>query len=624
MSAVVAATGTRLSPEARAWVTQATRFSRIAGPDGDAVHLEDRCGLGHAWLRTSPLEVAQPMSLDGRIWVTADVRLDGRADLIADLRARGRHVLITVSDAEVVLHAYAVWGQQCLEHLEGDFAFALWDGPRQVLMCARDQLGVIPLHYARIPGGMLVASATDALMLHPAVSDDLDESALADFVLTGVYRDFAATAFKGIRRLPPGHAMVWSPGRERLWQYWRLPRWDPLIRLPQPRDYVERFRELFDAAVADRITTDRLAVQLSGGMDSSSIAASAQAALATRGAPPEALRAMTAVLGGASGDREGEFAALVAQALGIQVDWIDGSTMPADDPHSRPLLVTPEPTPYRATAFEYETARRPSQHAPVTLSGIAGDALLWFSPWYWSEWLAHGRVLRLARAYGDHFHLFGARPHPHLPAIPKYVWSRRVGGRQPLPAWLDPDFAARIGARQRQTPPTPRAADLDVRSLAGKPLWSTMCTWGDPSFTRLPIRFRCPFLDLRLLRFTGALPPEPWLINKRILRDATVDRLPAAIRGRPKAPLVDAPRPGQSPADCGRLRAFVRDAPGLDRFVDREALVSAMTDAHDSTARRADDALVLPLGLAHWLVHWSRPHPRRDLGPGAGTDPLTV
>ncbi len=96
----------------------------------------------------------------------------------------------------------------------------------------------------------------------------------------------------------------------------------------------------------------------------------------------------------------------------------------------------------------------------------------------------------------------------------------------------------------------------------------------------------------------------------------------AAIRQRPKTPLVEAPPPGHSAVNLERLCAFVWDAPGLDRFVDRKALVSAMTEIDASTARQADRELVRPLGLAQWLVHWSRPRPRRD--NGTGDNPLTV
>lgn len=605
----MAAAGAPLSPQSRVWVAQATMLSRFAGPDGDAVHLEERCHLGHTWLRTSPLEVAQPITLDGRIWVTAYVRLDGREEVIADLRACRRDISNGASDAEVVLHAYAVWEQQCLDHLEGDFAFALWDGPRRQLFCARDQLGVTPLHYAPITDGLLVASSTDALMLHPAVSDELNETSLADFLIAGRYRDFGATAFEGVRRLPPAHALAWCDGKMRLWQYWQLPRWERLLRLPQPQDYTERFGELLDRAVAERITTDRLTVQLSGGMDSTSVAASARAALKDRGVPNQALRAVTAVLGGSSGDREGDFAALVAEALDITVDWVDGSEMRANDPRSTPALVTPEPTPYRRTGFEYETARRPANHAPVALTGIAGDALLWFHPWYWGEWLAHGQIVRVAQAHRDNVRLFGTRLHPHLKSLPQYLWSRHVGARQPLPAWLDPDFAARTHARQRRPALTLKAVHQDVRSLAGDSLWSTLFTRGDPSFTRLPIQFRHPFVDLRLLRFITSLPPEPWLINKRILRDTTADRLPTAIRRRPKTPLASAPMPGQSAANTEQLSSFVMEAPGLDRFVNKACLVEILRDNGAPTAQRRNREPELPLGLAEWLVHWSRPRP---------------
>jgi hypothetical protein len=115
-------------------------LSSYAGPDGQAVHLEDRCGLGYAWLRTSPAEVAQPITLDGSVWSVADIRLDDRTGLIVELREHRRSVSDGLSDAELLLHAYAVWEERCLDHLEGDFSFALWDCPRQRLMCARDQL----------------------------------------------------------------------------------------------------------------------------------------------------------------------------------------------------------------------------------------------------------------------------------------------------------------------------------------------------------------------------------------------------------------------------------------------------------------------------------------------------
>jgi asparagine synthase (glutamine-hydrolysing) len=607
MSAVVAAVGRSLDPATRAWVQEATMLSRSAGPDGDAVHLGERFGLGHTWLRTSATEGLQPVSLDGRTWLAADARLDDRGTLITALRAHRRDVSTSTSDAELVLHSHATWPDHFLDHLAGDFAFALWDDRRQRLVCARDQLGTTPLHYARITGGLLVATSIDALRLHPAVSDDLDEVAVADFLIIGHSQDFGSTMFTDVRRVPPAHTLGWADGQLELSRYWHFPQWRPLLRFGHPQEASDRFGELLDAATADRITTDRVVVHLSGGMDSTSIAASATVALRSRGAPSDAVRAMTAVLGGSSGDREGEFARLVAEALGVGVDLIDGSTMPPLDPQAAPLLVTSEPTPYRRTAFEYETARVPAAHAPVALSGIGGDPLLWSSPWYWAEWLARGQVRRLTRAFGDHLRLFGTRLHPALRPGLAGLPARRAAGTTPLPGWLDAEFVARTRALERRPPVRPPAAGLDVRSLSGDPFWTTLCTRGHPSFTGLPVRFRYPLLDLRLLRFAAALPPEPWLQNKRILRDATLHRLPAEVRQRPKAPLVDAPLPGHSAAVMERLSSFVRQVPELDRFLDREAVAAALTMVGDHPSGRGEIELARPLGLAHWLAHRFRP-----------------
>ena len=236
MSAVVAAVGRVLGPDTVAWVAQATALSRPTAPDGDAVWVGDQCGLGHAFLRTSAVERAEPVSLDRSTWLTADVRLDDRERLAARLRGRGRDATIALSDAELVLHAYAAWDDGCLDHLQGDFAFALWDGRRRRLLCARDQLGVVPLHYARVPDGLLVATAVDALLLHPAVSDELDEEAIADFLLLGHYSDFEATAFERIRRVPPAHVLTWQDGDVRVRRYWRMPRWEPLVSFRRPED----------------------------------------------------------------------------------------------------------------------------------------------------------------------------------------------------------------------------------------------------------------------------------------------------------------------------------------------------------------------------------------------------
>jgi asparagine synthase (glutamine-hydrolysing) len=608
VSAVVAAVAPELGLEDRAWVAEATAFSGYAGPDGHDEWVTERCGLGHALLRTSPNDEKEPVTLDGEIWLSADARLDDRRELVGDLRSRGCDVSLTDSDAELVLHAYSAWGEQCVGHLAGDFAFALWDGRAGRLLCARDQLGTTPLHYAQVGERLFVASVVDAPQLHPAVGDDLDETALADFLVTGRYIDQRATAFASVRQVPPAHLLVWSDGEVRLRRYWRLPEWEDLTRLGRSDDYVARFRDLLDAAVADRMTDDRVTVHLSGGMDSPSVAASAHAALQARGAPPGAMRAVTAVLGGESGDREGDYASLVADSLDLPVDLVVGASLMPIDPLATAHTRTPEPTPYRRTEYEYKLAALPARHARVALSGLGGDPLLMFVPWYWIEWLAHGRVPRVARALSEPVRLFHQRPRPGVRTTLGHARRRIADRAARLPDWLQADLAARTCLADRARESVRRSASsFDVRSLVGDPLWSRLFTWGDPSFSRLPVKFRHPLVDLRLLRYVLTLPPDPWLVNKLILREATHGRLPEEIRRRPKAPLVRSPLPGATPAAMERLATLVRQAPGMDRFVDRDRLAAAVTAPGAAADYRIDRELSFALGLAHWLRHRRRP-----------------
>jgi asparagine synthase (glutamine-hydrolysing) len=611
VSAIVAAVGPGLSPATRQWVADATALLRRAGPDGDGVRVHERWGLGHARLDTGADEPIQPITLDGRTWLTADVRLDDAATLRARLGGRGVRIAPSACDAELILHAHAVWGRACVEHLSGEFAFALWDGDRGRLVCARDQLGVGQLVFAEVDGQLIAASAVDALVLHPQLDDELDEDALADALVVGFPTAPTATAYRRARRLAPAHVLISSGRGAHPRRYWRLPACEPLASLARAEDYAARFRELFDAAVAERITGDRVSVHLTGGMDSTSVTATAHAVLAARGAGAASLRAVTCVMGGRSHDREWDYASTVAASLGIEVDVIDGSTLAATDPFAPPLPWTPEPVPYRWTAQDYAMAGVPAAHGPVALTGVAGDALLMFAPDWWLEWLAHGQLGRLARAVGDERRMFGQRPRVWL----RHLVYARLRDRPDLsaiaaPDWLDADFAARnhLTERVRARAAAARAGRADVRRLAEDPVWSISFTWGDPAFTGLPVRFRFPFADLRLVGFVRRLPPSPWLVDKRILREAMADRLPDMVRRRPKTPLVREARPGTDPQSLARLRAFVAEAPEVERFIDRAALESRLARfAADPADHALDRELTLPLGVIMWLANRRAP-----------------
>ena len=341
----------------RQWLAEATALSTVGGPDGSGTRAFASAGLGHALLRIEPQDIAGPVTLDGRTWLTADVRLDGRDDLRRQLAGRGEGCRPGATDAELILHAHRAWGGACVEHLLGDFAFALWDERRGELLCARDQLGVAPLHVAQAGPCLVVASLLDAILLHPDVDDELDDEAIATFLVDGVPSDHIQTAYARVRRLAPAHTLEWTLHATTRRRYWRLDPHPPLLVLPRAEDYVALFSDVLDTAVADRIGTGPVSAHLSGGLDSGAIVASAAALLRARGADRGALRTVTAVLGGDSGDEEGDYAAEVRDALGVDGTVIDATDAQPTDPFAPPDFRLPEPAPYQRNDLQLRIAR---------------------------------------------------------------------------------------------------------------------------------------------------------------------------------------------------------------------------------------------------------------------------
>src|SRR5437762_10683384 len=156
-----------------------TEALRPCGPDAQDVWLDVSVVLAHASLHTrDEAPERQPRSADARLWITADARIDARACLVAELGARADHDLDSESDAALILRAYQVWGERCVEHLLGDFAFAIWDAERRRIFCARDHFGVKPLFYAQVADTLVFSSTLDCVRLHPGISSDLDDRAI--------------------------------------------------------------------------------------------------------------------------------------------------------------------------------------------------------------------------------------------------------------------------------------------------------------------------------------------------------------------------------------------------------------------------------------------------------------
>src|SRR5262245_1759028 len=159
------------APVDRRLIDRMTAFLRFRGPAASRVWTDGPLALGHTLLPTTDEaeREQQPCSIDGRTWIVADARVGARTALRAGLSGRGRRGLDGATDPELILHAYGEWGEACVEHLLGDFAFAIWDGARRRLFCARDHLGVRPFFYAHIGRTFVFSNTLDCVRLHSSV-----------------------------------------------------------------------------------------------------------------------------------------------------------------------------------------------------------------------------------------------------------------------------------------------------------------------------------------------------------------------------------------------------------------------------------------------------------------------
>ncbi len=177
MSGIVGIFRRRGVPVERALLQSLTNFLAYRGPDSQEIWLDEGAvGFGHTMLRATREAAGehQPTSLGGRLWITADARIDCRDELVEKLDASGRKVELTAPDSELILHGYDVWGDKCVLHLRGDFAFAVWDAVRARLFCARDHFGIKPFFYTAKEDLFLFSNTLNCLRMHPEISDEIN------------------------------------------------------------------------------------------------------------------------------------------------------------------------------------------------------------------------------------------------------------------------------------------------------------------------------------------------------------------------------------------------------------------------------------------------------------------
>jgi len=189
---------------------------------------------------------------------------------LRELLEKKRHKFYTKSDTEVIIHCYEEFGIDCVKKLRGDFSFAIWDSDRKKLMLARNRLGVTPLYYTIIDKSIIFASEVKAILEYEKIKRELDFEAL-HYYLTFQYVPSPLTAFKGIKKLPPGHILVWENGKCKISKYWDV---ESKTTSFSEDYYAKKVLELLRESVKIRLMGEvPLGISLSGGLDSSSVAA---------------------------------------------------------------------------------------------------------------------------------------------------------------------------------------------------------------------------------------------------------------------------------------------------------------------------------------------------------------
>ncbi len=621
-------------PELRAM----TSLLEKRGPEATRIWLDKFIGLGHTLLATTPelqFETQPFVHNESGCVITADVRLDNRNDLLHSFKLNERRD--SIGDAELILRAYLEWGDDGVDRLLGDFAFAIWDPRHQKVFCARDQFGIRPLYYHYLQGQHFVfASDTRAILVLPQVPYQINEGRVADYLVPELeWFDYTSTFYEGVFRLPPGHKAIATVSGLDVVEYYR-PQPGPELGRMTDDDYRQGFVEVFTKAVDARLRAPPGTVgsMLSGGMDSGSVVVFAKDILHSRGEGP--LPTYSAVQR-RDPENPGELDCAESQAIYAALSM----------PQISPTLVHPDSLEH---AFESLTSNldepfdgvfailkaiflaAQDRGTRVMLDGAGGDVILNEGS-YIPRLIRQGKLkLAISEIIAEHQFWGEGSPVPSLiryagaVMIPESIKKlargtrhRRKVERYLKSSLISPDFAQSVGVKRRfktmqKIFPSGRTADY-AEEFCNKS-WPNM-TAGRERYQRIAAstgtEARDPFMDRRVIDYCSRLPGRFRLRDgwpKMILREISADTLPKEVlwtKRKPHLGWMFYEHVARQAEIRGQLDSSVLQT-SLEGYVDSVALSRAWEKFRDG-----DDSGTIP--HIQFLSLWLRQAAQRPVVP---------
>lgn len=516
-------------------------------------------GLGHRRLSIIELSEAghQPMaSQDGSLWIVHNGEVYNYIEIREQLQRKG-YRFRSNTDTEVILSAYIEWGEQCLNRFNGMWAFAIWDGRRSRLFCARDRLGIKPFYFFYDGLKFLFASEIKAILEDGSIPRRSNHQIVMDYLLHGFMDHTEETFFQGIRQLPPAHYVMLERGGHGGWSLKATRWWDLDIQDGRENtalgdgQYAETFYGLLEDSVRLRLRSDVLIGScLSGGLDSSSLVCIANKLifdhhLVGKLVVGERQKTFSSCFEQGEYDERGFIEEVVAHT-GVEANY----TFPRGEDLFNEVqrIIWHQDEPFGGTSIfaQWHVMKKAAEkNVKVLLDGQGGDELLggyhlYFFP-YFADFIKSLRLKRLFEELNGYAKYHGYSKYSgfryglsflvpaRLKAFLKFVSGKRV------PGWVSRDFI-RFNRNLKEPPNRfPTLLDRYGYHLLTKGTLPSLLRYEDRNSMAHSIEARVPFLDYRLVEFLFSLPPSQKLrqgTTKVILRNSMKGILPEKVRRR--------------------------------------------------------------------------------------------